>query len=80
MIVKVVYFKFFCLSSLSLVGDLDGLPEEDPVCGPHLLARGDDLVLGQEEAVALVAQLHGVGKAGAERTGVPVVGVAGGGV
>ena len=39
----------------------DDLPGHGPVEGPHLPPGVDDLLLGQQEAVAtLVAQLHGV--------------------
>ena len=43
--------------------------------GPHLLAGGDDLVLGQEEAeLAGVAQLHGVAVGDPQLAQCPVQG------
>ena len=45
--------------------------------GPHLLAGGDDLVLGQEEAeLAGVAQLHGVAVGDSQLAQCPVQGPA----
>ena len=65
------------IDGLVLLGDLDDLLEHDLVHGQGLLAARDDLLGGEEEAVALVPQLQSVGEPGSNHARVPIVGGAG---